>query len=1273
MRTLVEEQIGPFKDRLEVYRNQGWVVTTLEEAMVTEDPKIIKDRFEEFERDVKSLDVLKEALMDLDAMGFEDDVRAVDANLKDVTKIVEIEDDILKLQLKIERRKKAERRREEEERRERSSFIKKMDEWREQGFNTSRLEKVLDTDLGAIEIVFKAFERDVNEINKLKGMLENLMGKGFDEELEALNSRIMDPDLVFESEEDLLRIKLRIERREKNKAVRQEAEKGMRERFQDTLEGWKSTGLKVGDFEEVMGKDIDTIAEAFERAKKDIGRLKVLREELEDLDTSGHEEEVAYIETMLKDLSKVRDAEDGILDLQLKIERRKKEERRKRESEDRTREELKEKIVTWRAEGFVTDYLYSMLNGDLGVLRTSVEDFEAAARKLREIEEELDTMDTVGYDGDVESIKSKCRDVRLTDEVENDVLNLLVRSRRERQEKLRTDQITETLSRWKSEGFVVEEVEDLVGKADLKTLEREFVTHKIGIHTLRELGKDLDSLESDGFEEDVSRIREMMRNIDHIPTVEDMIFDIQRRIEESLEQARTLKMKESKEKHQYVEKLSEWVSEGFREGIIERLEQVISRDQDMDSVRSAFKTFESEVARVKELREVLATLDAKGFEAEVADLKNRLTNIDEVSSVEADMMALINKIERRHEEEEKMRIEDTQKRMEFTKQLEQWAEEGFHVERLRQSVEEDDLVNLRRNFVIFRIRIQKMRELARQLEALADPVFKEDRDRILPLLKDINNLEQAEKEMDELRQKVERAREEDGKRTDFENKMRDWEAQGFNVDRLERALAKDDMDFISKEFLVFKIRMQKLEELREELTVLILSAKNFVPEVEGIRTLLKDVDSISEIRENISTLKATIEEKREEIKRKEEDERRLREELETKLTKWATQGINVEELERGLDGPLDVVQASFDEYERGIARISRLREELAGLDTMGYEGEVALISNKLSDIRAAVEAEEELELLKEKIRRGSMAGQQVQVEEERVRKELEDKVSVWREQGYDVSTLVELLDKDLEELRKAFVVFRIRAERLKELEEDLKGMNKRGFEDRVENILKDIKKVDRLGAVTSAIAELQAAIKEKRYEERRKREEERKERETFATKMVQWISEGYNVAPLEGVINKDMELIKERFADFEVRVGRLKELEPELEDLEMSGHAREAKELRTMMMDVERINHIIERINEIRGDRAIGPFVEEEQGGEETESEPEPKVRTEEDAGSGSILDNIRERIGALKFEAEDPQKEEAPPPEEGKVKKKIKKKKVKGEKKKRKKKVRKV
>ncbi len=1245
MRDLDDDGLLSYQRRLEDFRAQGYVVSALEATLGSGDMKVLKERFEEFEKDAKSLEVLREALMDLDARGFEDDVRAIEAKLKDVTRIVEIEDDVLKLQLKIERRKRADRKREEEERKERSVYTTRMEEWRAQGYNVTRLIKALDTDLGNLEVVFKSFERDVSEAQKLRGMMKDLWGKGFDTELEALDQRLGEVDKVFENEEDLLRIKLRIDRQDKHKAVRQEAEKETRLRYRRTLDEWKEQGLKVDRLEAVMDKDMDTVAEAIERARSEVGRLRVLGEELSELDTTGHEDEVERVKELLKDPTTVHLAEEAILDLQLKVERHRKEERRRKEIEDRTRQELKDRILSWRSEGFVTDYLYSMLEGTLDVLKRAVEDFEVTTGKMKELGDELTTMDTEGYEEDVERLRAKMRDVRLTEEVENDMLSLLVRSKRERQEKLRIEQIRRSLSEWKSQGFAVDRVETLIGRSDIKALEKEFVTHKIGIHTLKELERDLDSLEPEGFEDEVANLRRLMKDIKNIPTVEEDLLDLQRRIEERFEEFRNIKQKENKEKHQYVEKLSEWVSEGFKEGIIERLEQVIAKDQDMDTVRSAFKTFESEVERVKELRAVLDTLQAPGFEAEISQLKERLANIDEIGTVEAEMMALLKKIERRTEEARRRRVEDQQKRSEFQDQLDAWKKEGFNVEGLSRSMDTEDIVDLRRGFVVSRIRVQKLRELAKVVEGLRAEGYDSDIESILPLLTDVDHVEKADEAVNALRQKVEKSREAAGKRREYRAKMEEWRAQGYNTERLERALAKDDTDYISKEFLVFKIRLQKLEELKEEINIMVLSAEDFAPQVEGLRPLLKDVDKISEIRERISALKAKIDQAREERRRKEEQERKVREELGVKLLGWASQGYKIEELEKVFDGPLDVVQTVFDEFERTINKVNRLKQELGALETRGYEGEVGLISSKLGDGKRVVEAEEELELLKEKIKRASMPGRAVQ-EEEDLRKDLVEKVSAWREQGYDVTNLEALRKGDPEDLRKAFLVFRIRVERLKELEEEIRSMDTKGFEDRVKGIIAIVKDVDSVQDVTNADGELQLAIRKRRLEERRRREEERKEKEAFATKLLQWISEGYNTAPLENVINLELPLMRQRFAEFELKLKKLHEVEPELEALGLNGHAREAKEIRAMLLDIERVNEIVGRINSIRGRVVVAPLSSEEiagaalgtshdavevdkVGGQAPPKETGPK--------SGQLLDSIRERLGALKFEKLEP------------------------------------
>jgi hypothetical protein len=86
-----------------------------------------------------------------------------------------------------------------------------------------------------------------------------------------------------------------------------------------------------------------------------------------------------------------------------------------------------------------------------------------------------------------------------------------------------------------------------------------------------------------------------------------------------------------------------------------------------------------------------------------------------------------------------------------------------------------------------------------------------------------------------------------------------------------------------------------------------------------------------------------------------------------------------------------------------------------------------------------------------------------------------------------------------------------------------------------------------------------------------------------------WISHGYNVKPLEEVIEKDIETIRRTFNSFEWAIEELKAYETILNDLEVRGFVKEVVDLRSNIMNVDSLPLIRSRMSALR--ERLGPDV----------------------------------------------------------------------------------
>ncbi len=95
-----KERRNEFLERLSKWKSKGYNTARLDIAMEGELEDIEKE-FDSFERDVEKLEVLEERLHILDVRGFESRNKAIKSKVKDVSKISEIEEEILKLRKDI--------------------------------------------------------------------------------------------------------------------------------------------------------------------------------------------------------------------------------------------------------------------------------------------------------------------------------------------------------------------------------------------------------------------------------------------------------------------------------------------------------------------------------------------------------------------------------------------------------------------------------------------------------------------------------------------------------------------------------------------------------------------------------------------------------------------------------------------------------------------------------------------------------------------------------------------------------------------------------------------------------------------------------------------------------------------------------------------------------------------------------------------------------------------------------------------------------------------
>lgn len=164
-----EDTIQILKRKIDEWKNEGYVVTKLEEQIYKKELHELNQIFTEFEEDIQILKEIKVKLERLDTTGFEMIVEYIGVNLNDPDSKSTILEQVMMLEKKIkEKRIKTE------------EYRKKIDKWRNNGYAVDILEKSLGKEIIEIEKEFSEFEKKVQTLNELKNIILDLEAKGFE-------------------------------------------------------------------------------------------------------------------------------------------------------------------------------------------------------------------------------------------------------------------------------------------------------------------------------------------------------------------------------------------------------------------------------------------------------------------------------------------------------------------------------------------------------------------------------------------------------------------------------------------------------------------------------------------------------------------------------------------------------------------------------------------------------------------------------------------------------------------------------------------------------------------------------------------------------------------------------------------------------------------------------------------------------------------------------------------------------------------------------------
>ncbi|MEM4729540.1 MAG: DUF835 domain-containing protein [Thermoplasmata archaeon] len=797
--------------------------------------------------------------------------------------------------------------------------------------------------------------------------------------------------------------------------------------LEEKLAGWRQKGFSTEALERALEAGREEALKAFEQFEASVARAEAIERELRAMDLTGLEAEADRVRAKLRNPATVKEAEDEFLVLQISLERRRKEEQRRRAEEQRLREAIEARIKEWGEQGYDVSPLKALSAAPYEELRAEFERFEAAIQRLRELREELLLMDTTGFEGEVEAIKSRLMSPARVSELEDDIFRLKIlierhrkeeRRRKEEEERARAE-LASKIEAWKAEGFDVSGLQGWEGWP-LERAREAVAAFERDVAELKRLEGELALLPLKDADAERARLMPLLRDVSKLKEARAELARLRSMVEKSGEEL---------QREEYLRKIEEWRALGYN---VERLKEL--EKGDLAALQKEFVVFKIRVHRLNELKGELGLIDTTGLEAEVAALEPLFRDVNKIPELEAKLTELRLRARARLEEARIKKEEVARLKSELVEKMSVWASQGFSVSRLEELMErERDLEKLRAEFDAFETAVVRLRELRARLRALDTKGFEKELSEVESLLNDPAKVQAAEGAVAALERLIEtrrdearrQAAEEERWKRKAQEKIQAWKSRGIRVDMLERAL-QEGVEPFKKALSDFSLRLERLRGLTEEFKT--LDTRGLETEAEAVKERLGDIENVEGAARALEELKAKIAE-REERERREREERRLeREAYAKKLIEWASRGLAVDRLEKIIDGDIALVRAEFERFENGLKRLEELRAALAKMDVRGFEAEAEALGARLNRPDLADELARELEELRERVEKKRR-------EEEARLAELRARVDAWAREGLHVERLREAEKKGLAELEASVAEFERGLAELRRLEE----------------------------------------------------------------------------------------------------------------------------------------------------------------------------------------------------------------------------------------------
>ena len=1057
-------------------------------------------------------------------------------------------------------------------------------EWRSQGYDVSTLDEALKGDPGAAARSFERFDADVARLKTIRDDLRIMDLAGFESDAAAIQDMLLDVGRVEQAERahEQLHQKLRKQAAARGKAgaaggspappgakgpgtggrakagevagsaearrrealrreqeavriaqerarQREDAERRAREpssgedkrrEYREDVARWKREGYAVGQLERDVELDLELARKAIVFFRVQLHRLRELGEELAAIDAPTLDGRKAELVAMLRDVSHIPKLEKGLERLRTEAARVEEEERARREEEHRRRAALSEKLFWWSSHGLPVDRLEKALEGDPVQAERQFSEFEPKARRLLALKDRLAAMDTARFGEAAARLEPLLNDIDNVERAESEFAAFSELVERQSREGLERKAMGEQLEPWRAKGFRVEAVQKAL-EGDLATARSELGRFEERARAAEALSAQLAPMETKGYEERLSRIRELLFDASRLEDARAQVAALR----SDQESARA----EALERDEYRKRIEEWKRSGLSTGELEGL-----LDGDVAALRKAVLAFQFDVDLHDDLLSQLEPLARTQHAEEANRLRKELKDFSRLSELEGSVSALRATVEAEAIATGTELGREFASDMALMDKVRGWISSGMTVRRLEGALRHER-EPWRAEMDKLEHEIEELSKEASALEVLDAKGHESEIEHVRSMLNDPDNLPLVKAYRETLRGRIARRKKEGGRKAELAAVAGDWEQKGHHVRHLKEAL-KGDLETASQKYVLFRTRISAAEHLRRRLDALELFGNE--SELERLRRRLEEVENPAELAPDIDRLwKATEERGRERAARRKAARERKRA-LRERVLGWLEKGLVIRRLEKALEQGPDEAEHELGRFEQDVKRLRALGERMDALAAPGLEAELLVLRSKLNDVDAIPIIEQGLSALAERAERARRE-EESRREEERARRQeearraalrrrLEERLREWGTLGLNVDPLRAALASDVAQADRLASEFERSLGRCEELKGQLNSLLARGPEgvagaETVERMLQDPLKLPQAEKAFAEFAQrAEAALAASAAE-----------MERFQRRIRELESSGEDVAALERAWHKGPREVRQAFADFE--------------------------------------------------------------------------------------------------------------------------------------------